>query len=156
LADPAYVDGLKMLARRELSAAQVRQRLSRKGHDAEAIEAAVERLRSERAIDDARVALAIVRTETLVKRRGRLRVRRQVEAAGIAPDIAERAIADVFGDLDPDALLNQALERRLRGHPLGQDPRMYARLFRHLLTQGFEADRVTAALRARRRRTNDD
>ncbi len=156
MADPAYIDGLKLLARRELSAAQVRQRLARKGHEADAIDAAVERLRTERAIDDARVALAIVRTETLVKRRGRLRVRRQVEAAGIAPDIAEQAVAEVFDDLDADALLNQALDRRLKGAALGPDPRLYARLFRHLLTQGFEADRVSAALRARRRGSNDE
>jgi regulatory protein len=155
LADPAYIDGLKLLARRELSAAQVRQRLARKGHDPEAIDAAVARLQSERAIDDVRVALAIVRTETLVKRRGRLRVRRQVEAAGIAADVAERAVAEVFGDLDPDALLNQAIDRRLKGAALGSDPRAYARLFRHLLTQGFEADRVSAALRARRRGSDD-
>ncbi len=156
MADPAYIDGLKMLARRELSAAQVRQRLARKGHDAEAVEAALDRLRSERALDDVRVALAIARTETLLKRRGRLRVRRQVEAAGIAADIAERAVAEVFGDLDPEALLAQALDRRLKGRPLGPDPRDYARLFRYLLTQGFEGDRVSAALRTRRRRADDE
>ena len=33
----AYVDGLKMLARRELSELQVRQRLARKGHQPDAI-----------------------------------------------------------------------------------------------------------------------
>ncbi len=35
-----YIDGLKMLGRRELSEAQVRQRLTRKGHGDEDIDAA--------------------------------------------------------------------------------------------------------------------
>ena len=49
----AYLAGLTMLARRELSEAQVRQRLLRKKHSPEAIDAAITRLKSERAIDDA-------------------------------------------------------------------------------------------------------
>src|ERR1043166_5536618 len=84
----AYVDGLRMLGRRELSEAQIRQRLARKGHQQDAIDAAVDRLRAERAIDDARVAEAIAHTETTVRRHGRLRVRRQIEQAGISPETA--------------------------------------------------------------------
>ena len=76
MTDTAYLDALKMLARRELSEAQIRQRLQRREHDPDAIDAAVHRLREERAIDDARVAGSIARTETAIKRRGRLRVRR--------------------------------------------------------------------------------
>ena len=48
------------------------------------MDAAVERLRAERAIDDARVAEAIAHTETTVRRHGKLRVKRQIEQAGIA------------------------------------------------------------------------
>src|SRR5712691_4352502 len=88
----AYVDGLKMLARRELSEQQVRQRLARKGHDQDAIDDAVTRLREERAIDDVRVAESIARTETSVKRRGKLRVRLQIERAGIGRGTAKRAV----------------------------------------------------------------
>ena len=57
----------------------VRQRLARKGHAPEAIDAAVERLRSEHAIDDARTAAAIARTESSLRGRGRVRVRMQIE-----------------------------------------------------------------------------
>ena len=84
----AYIDALKMLARRELSEAQVRQRLARKGHDAGTIDSAIARLREERAIDDARVAGAIARTQTSIRGRGKLRVRRQIEHAGIAAPAA--------------------------------------------------------------------
>ena len=46
-----------------------------------------------------------------LKQRGRLRVRRQIEAAGIAPAIAERAVDEVFGDIDDDALLDAGARR---------------------------------------------
>jgi regulatory protein len=146
-ATPAYLDALRMLARRELSEAQVRQRLARKDHPAGDIDAAIARLKDERSLDDERVAAAIARTETAVRKRGRLRVRRRIEAAGIAPALAERAVETAFRDVDGDALLEAALQKRLRGAPRIADDRQYARLWRFLLGQGFEADRVAACLR---------
>jgi len=151
MADP-YTDGLKMLARRELSELQVRQRLARKGYEPDAIDAAVSRLRDERAIDDARVAEAIARTETSVRRRGRLRVRMQIERAGIAKATAKRATDDAFDAIDDDALLESSLRRRLRGRDTIADDREFQRLYRYLIGQGFDTDRVLKALNARRSR----
>jgi regulatory protein len=148
----AYIDGLKMLGRRELSEAQVRQRLARKGYAAAEIEIAIVRLREERAIDDNRVADAIARTETAVRRRGKLRVRMQIERAGIAKAIAKRAVDDLFEAIDDDALLEASLAKRLRGRDTIADDRELHRLYRYLIGQGFESDRVVKALNARRRR----
>src|SRR5262245_13529437 len=142
----AYLDGLKLLARRELSEQQVRQRLARRGHADDAIDAAVARLRAERAIDDARTAEAIARTETAVRRRGKLRVRLQIERAGIEKTIAGRATDDVFSNLDADALLDASLAKRLRGRDTIADDRERQRLYRYLVGQGFEPDRVLARL----------
>ena len=50
----AYVAGLTLLARRELAEAQLRTRLARRKFDEEDIDAAVARLRRERAVDDRR------------------------------------------------------------------------------------------------------
>ena len=145
----AYVDALKMLGRRELSEAQVRQRLTRRGHEPDAIDAAIARLRAERAIDDARVAEAIVRTQTSIRRRGKLRVLRQIERAGIADTTARRAVDEVFGGLDTDALLEASLAKRLRGDEQIAGEAQFARLYRYLMGQGFEPDRIIAALKAR-------
>jgi len=146
----AYVDALKMLGRRELSETQVRQRLVRRGHSAGEIDAAVARLLGERAIDDARVAEAIARTETAVRRRGRLRVRRQIERAGIAGSVARHAVDEAFGALDVDALLEASLAKRLRGRTRVANDAEFRRLYRYLIGQGFEPDRVLAALKPRR------
>jgi regulatory protein len=146
----AYLDALTWLARRELSEAQIRQRLLRRQHTHDDIDAAVARLTAERAIDDSRVATAIARDAVVLKHRGRRRVLLALATAGIAPATAARAVEDVFGEFEPDALLSQALNRRLRGSSPDLDQKTRARLYRYLVGQGFEPGRVVAALRRRR------
>lgn len=148
-ADRAYVAGLTLLARRELAEAQVRTRLAKRKFDEDDIDAAVARLRGERAIDDRRTALACARTEVRIKHRGRARVIRQVETLGIARDVARDAVAEVFAEIDETALLEQALDRRLRHGMSLSDPAVFRRVHRYLLGQGFEPGRVITLLRQR-------
>jgi regulatory protein len=150
-ANAAYIDGLKMLGRRELSEQQVRQRLARKQYQQDEIDEAIARLREERAINDQRVAEAIARTETGIRKRGKVRVRMQLERAGIAKDTAKQAIDDVFESIDSDELLEASLRKRLHGREHLADDREFQRLFRYLIGQGFESDRVLHALRAKRK-----
>jgi regulatory protein len=147
----AYVAGLRLLGRRELSETQMRQRLARRGYPDADIATAVARLKEEHALDDRRVAGAMARTETAIKRRGRVRVRRQIEQAGIDADTAREAVDSVFADLDDDALLASSLARRLKDDRPIADEREFQRLYRYLVGQGFESHRVLAALAARRR-----
>ena len=148
-ADRAYVAGLTLLARRELAEAQLRERLARRKFEPDDIDSAVTRLRAERAIDDRRTALACARTEIRIKRRGRARVVRQIEALGIARDIAREAAAEAFEEVDETELLQQALDRRLRHGTDVNDPAVFRRVYRYLLDQGFDPGRVTALLRGR-------
>lgn len=152
-ADRAYVAGLTLLGRRELAEAQVRTRLAKRKFDEDDIDAAVARLRSERAIDDRRTALACARTEVRIRHRGRARVVRQIEALGIARDIARDAVAEVFAEIDETALLEQALDRRLRHGMSLSDPAVFRRVHRYLLGQGFEPGRVMTLLQRRRKGT---
>src|SRR6266851_1064627 len=100
-----------MLARRELSEAQVRQRLAQRGHDEDAIAAAVTRLREERAIDDRRVADAMARHESSAGRRSKRGTQRRIEQAGIVSSIARGATDDAYGELDGDALLEASIAK---------------------------------------------
>jgi regulatory protein len=139
-----------MLARRELSEAQVRQRLARRSHESDQIDDAVARLKEERAIDDRRVAEAIARSETSLRKRGRRRVTRKIESAGISSSLARQAADETFHAIDADALLDAALAKRLRHGRVIADDREFNRLYRYLVSQGFEADRVLARLRKAR------
>ena len=143
----AYEAALKMLAGRELSEAQVRQRLARRKYESRDIDSANERLKQGGYIDDARAAAVIARRETAVRRRGRTRVNSRLRAAGISSAVADHAIEQAFKDVDPDALLDASLERRLRGCTRVTDEKERQRLYRYLIGQGFEGERVLAKLR---------
>jgi regulatory protein len=152
----AYVDALHLLSRRELSVAQCRERLLEKGHSEPEIEAALQRLQDTRALDDRRVAGAYVRTAVQIKGRGRLRVARELQARGIARDVAAGALADFFDDADEQALVSRAVQKRLRGRTTVKDQAEYGRLYRYLMRQGFTPGAVSSALRALRRGHTDD
>jgi regulatory protein len=152
----AYMTGLRWLARRELSEAQVRARLARRAFDTEEIDSALARLRSERAVDDGRTAIACARTEAHVKRHGRRRVLRQLNAIGIANDLAGAAVDEVFGGLDEDLLIRQAIDRRVSHGQSLDEPASIRRVHRYLLTQGFDPHRVSAAIRDRTKNAGHD
>jgi SOS response regulatory protein OraA/RecX len=117
------------------------------------INAAIERLTDAGLIDDTRVAHALARRAAEVKLRGQSRTRREIEAVGIAPDIARAAVAAVFGELDEDAVLERAIAKRVVG-PL-RERGQFRRVYQALLRQGFPPDRVAARLLARRDEADD-
>ncbi len=151
----AYLDGLRLLGRRELSVAQLRARLIDREHPSEEVDAALAHLLETRALDDGRVARAFARTAVKVKGRGRLRVMRELHAMGIAKDVVAEALAEVFGDLDERTLITQALQKKLRGRPRVASPAENARLYQYLMRQGFSPAAVVAALRKQGRGTED-
>jgi regulatory protein len=151
----AYVDGLHQLGRRELTAKQLRQRLLDREHSAEDVDRAIALLLENRALDDARVAAAYVRTAVKVKGRGRLRIRRELQEMGVDQEVAGAALAEAFGEIDERALVRQAIQKKLRGKKI-TTPAEYARVFQFLMRQGFAPAIVTAALRAERRGLPDD
>jgi regulatory protein len=150
----AYLDGLRLLARRELSVAGLRARLEDREHPREEIDAAIAHLLETRALDDSRVARVHARTASKVKGRGRLRVARELQVMGIAKDVAAEALGEVFGDLDERALIAKALQKKLHGRTKITDRAEYARLYQYLMRQGFSPAAVTVALRTLGRRTD--
>ena len=88
-----------------------------------------------------------------MRRRGKSRVSIRLRAAGIDQSTADRAVQQVFEDVDVDALLDAALQRRLHGRTTIENDKEFQRLYRYLVGQGFEADRVLARLRAVRGRS---
>ena len=143
----AYLDGLRLLARRELSVKELRDRLVDREHPAEEIDRAIEHLLETQALDDARVARAYARTASKVKGRGRLRVMRELNAMGIAKETASEAVADVFADVDERSLIAKALQKKMRGRPRVANAAEHARLYQYLMRQGFTPAGIVAALR---------
>jgi regulatory protein len=143
----AYLDGLRLLARRELSVVGLRARLLDREHPAEEVDTAIAHLLETRALDDQRVARAYARTSVHVKGRGRLRVMRELHDMGIAKDVAADALADVFGELDERSLIARALQKKLHGRAQIADRAEQTRLYQYLMRQGFSPAAVVASLR---------
>ena len=144
----AYLTALKLLARRELSVEGLRSRLRDREYPDDQIAAAIDHLLETGALDDGRVARAYARTAVTVKGRGRLRVARELQAMGIDRQTAAGALADVFGDVDERSLIARALQKKLRGRKRLKDTAERARLYQHLMRQGFSPAAVAHALRA--------
>jgi regulatory protein len=153
----AYTTALALLSRRELSTAQLRTRLLRRKCDADDIDNAIRRLAQDGTLDDRRVAMAVARVEGAVRHRGRRRALQRVQQLGVSAGVAEAAVNDVFGDLDEGALLDRAIDKRLKGaSPRTLDAKAVARLVRGVVGQGFDAGTIYARLRARGRPSDDE
>jgi len=136
-----------MLARQELSSAQVRDRLNRKGFTESEVEDAVRRLEAEGAIDDGRAAAAYAHQSATVKLRGRARTLRELHARGINPSDAAAAVEHTYAALDEAALLDRAIRRRLEGRI--ESRAQFRRLYQALLRLGFDGSAVATALLAK-------
>jgi regulatory protein len=144
----AYTTALTLLSRRELSARQLRDRLKRRNFPPDDIDATVTRLVHDRTVDDLRVARAFARMESSIKGRGKRRVLQAIQRLGIDSDTAEDAVNEVFGEIDEDALLQRALEKRLKGQAIDDlDDKARSRIIRQLVGQGFSFSSVLRALR---------
>jgi SOS response regulatory protein OraA/RecX len=152
----AYLDALHLLAGRELTVKQMRARLGDREHDRDDIDRAIEHLLETKALDDARVAAAYVRTALKIKGRGRLRVQRELQEMGVERGVATTALAEAFGDTDERAQIAAALKKKLRGKPKMATSADYARVYQFLMRQGFSPEGVNAALRAYRRGLPDE
>jgi regulatory protein len=143
----AYTDGLKLLARRELSVAELRERLIEREHPGAEVDEAIARLLESGSLDDRRVALAYARTASKVKGRGRLRVARELQAMRIARETIAEAIGEVFGDADERTMIDRAMQKKLRGGRKPQTVQERGRIYQFLIRQGFTPAAVSAALR---------
>lgn len=150
----AYFRALRWLTARELSEAQVRARLAEKGYTDVAIAPAIERLLENRTIDDRRAATAVARTEARVRRHGPHRVMGKLIAMHIDRDLAKDVVRELFGEEDEEALIDKALDRRLRGKTDRlKDPKERQKLIAYLVRQGFSASAASAAIRNKSRST---
>ena len=143
--EPTPVEqALKLLGHRSLTMRQLEQALARKGMVREARDAALARVRELGYIDDAEVAK--VRAERLLAKGDAPRlVARRLRAQGVAAVTAEAASVEAASGASEAELVARALERKLRGRPIG-DERDRQRLFRALLQRGHRAGAVAKAL----------
>ena len=148
-AGSARADALRWLAARPLTEAELRTRLSRKGHDPEAVEQTLAALRHAGWIDDRRLALDWIVLRASRLGRGRERLLRELERRGVPPGTARAAWAEAVaaGDVDAAAVLRDSVGKRLRRHGGALGPAEFRRVYNALLREGHEPGAIVEALR---------
>jgi regulatory protein len=134
---------LRLLARRDYTSAELRAKLVEREVEPADVEAVIGSFTQEKLLDDRRVAAAHARTASQIKHRGRLRIRRELEARGID----RAAITEVLGELpEADEAAGIALFLQRKRPPM-LDAAGRRRLFGQLMRRGFSADSIAKALR---------
>jgi regulatory protein len=147
-----YDSAIRILRYRFNSEVELRRKLRAKKFEKQDIDAVIERLRSEKWLDDDRFAGAFVRTRAN-KRVGHLRIRRELSAAGVSDESAARALAE---NRDPErerealvALCNKRVRMLLRRH--GEEylasAEAHAKLASYLVGQGYDSGLVWQVVR---------
>jgi len=143
-----YGAALRILQHRWNSAGELRRKLRLKEFDDDAVSATLERLTSEKWLDDERFAEAFVRGRTR-KRIGTLRVRRELAMAGVDSDIIDRVLAGQRNAEAERATVLELAKKKLailrgRGE---EDERLRQKLSAYLARQGFETSLVIDVVR---------
>ncbi len=130
-----------LLARRDHACGELAGKLRERGYDAEVIEALIANLRSRRLLDDERYAGHFVDYHR-ARGQGPLRIRRDLETAGVDPAVADTALETVAGWAD----LARRVRARRFGRKLPDSWREKGRQARFLQYRGFSSDHIRLAL----------
>ena len=143
----AFEAAIKLLARRALSEADVREKLLRKGHSDQDVECAVERLARAGYLDDRRVALEAILHHSR-RGHGPVRVNERLRALGVSDAIIARGWEEARADygIDPRQILRDQLCRRLPEPRSSCDEATVRRVYNALLRAGFEEAEVRSEL----------
>lgn len=133
---------LRLLGRREHSAADLVSKLRVRGFDAEVAAAAVARLSAEGAQCDARFAESYARTSS-AGGHGPVYIRHKMRGRGVADSVVERALAAY--DSAWCGIAAAALRKKYDAPPADAAERQ--KRFRFLLGRGFTPRQIAAALR---------
>jgi len=140
--DP-YGDAMRLLVRREHSRTELRRKLSLKGHEGDALEAALDRLAAEKLQSDTRFVEIFVRH----------RVQQGYGPVRISGELRERGVDELEAEAGLDAAevdwqeLAQATALRRFGETSAEDAREWAKRARYLQYRGFPADMVRRVLK---------
>lgn len=153
--DSLYQIAIRALARRARSSAEIRALLLRRKAAKADIESVIHRLRDHGFLDDVRFARSFVASRIEDRLEGRARVRRDLAARRVRPDVAEEALRSGFEAVDEAQLLRQYLRRKLRvSKPLNSSaalgtikPSAVQALYRRLLRAGFRSDTIVGELK---------
>jgi regulatory protein len=152
-----YDRALNMIALRARAAAELRKLLVRKGEPAEFVDVAIERLLRAGFLDDHSFAKQFVRTKAVGAGLSRRRLQQELARRGVARDVADSAIAEVFSDehIDEEETIDRVARKKLRSLTKLDVQVQRRRLFAFLARRGYDSDDIARTVRAVVTRSQD-
>jgi len=122
--------------------------LLRAGHTPETVETVLDRLASERALDDDRLASTWARARLSHYGHGRHRIKAELLRRGVARPSVERGLRQALDDVPETAALDATLRRLWRHQVKAPAEKRLLRVWNALLRRGYPAQLVAERLRA--------
>jgi len=110
--------------------AELRRALLDRGHGEDEVEAALDRLRRERYVDDTGYAERFARSRMANQGHGRLRVRQDLRLRGVDRRTVETGIAGALREVDEKEIVDTLARRYWRQHAAVEPARRLPRLWR--------------------------
>ena len=146
--DKVTAAALKILAARARSESQLREKLLAKPWvDPIAVEHCIARLKEMGYVNDRDFARNYASARVNSRAVGRARVARELAGKKVASRAIDDAVSAVFDKIGEDAIIDRAIQKRLRTHGRPSDRGSAKRMFDHLARLGFEYDLIIRKLR---------
>jgi len=132
-----------LLSYKARTAAELKQRLTRKGFSPETVQSTIDRLAELKMVDDAGYARQFVEERVNIGHKGKWRVRQELAKRGISREQAEQALAQAPDEVAAAREVSEkyrARNRRLEPAVLRR------RLYAFLARRGFSPDTIRASL----------
>jgi regulatory protein len=133
----------RYLNRRERSESELREHLTGRGFDSPTVDAALEVLRGQGYVDDARFARMLAQDKRSLEQWGSERIERALLARGIDRGLIADAVSEEPAGAEADRAL-ELLQRRFRSPPA--DARERERALGVLLRKGFDSELAIEAV----------
>ena len=132
---------LKLLTISDRTEFQLREKLREGGFPPEAVDDAVEYVRSFHYIDDRRYAEAFIRSRKDEKSLFELRM--ELRKRGVGEDLADEVLQEA--EIDERAVISRLFEKKYASKDLS-DPKIFERAFRYFGSRGFSYEDIKAAV----------
>ncbi|MEO7653798.1 MAG: regulatory protein RecX [Bryobacteraceae bacterium] len=147
-AEALWAYAVKTLAGRAHSTGELRRKLALKAEIAADIPSVISRLRDYGYLNDKRFAENFAGARLENQGLGAGRVLRDLRQRQVASPVAESAVRQAYENVDEMNLIEDFIDRKLRGKTL-DDPKVLASAYRRLMHAGFASGHIITVLKRR-------
>ena len=143
-----YDRAVDLLALRPRSVVELRRKLIQKGEPPEAVDAAIERLKGQKILDDDQFARQFARSKVLGAGASRRRIAMELTRKGVDRETANAAIDEMAESegIDVSAAIHRVAEKKWKALSKLDEATATRRLYAFLARRGFNPDEIRSAM----------